>query len=102
MKYSIKRISPHSAGKLSAAIFGTFSLLFLPLFLIANLAAKASAQSEQIPSFFGWLFLLFPILYALMGYVMTAGMCTLYNIYSKFVGRLEIHMEVESIEKIEQ
>jgi hypothetical protein len=36
-----------------------------------------------------------------MGYAMTAGMCALYNVYSKFVGRLEIHMEVEQIENVE-
>jgi len=98
LKYSIKRISPHSAGKISAAMMGSFSIIFWPFILFAEIAAKVSTQKAAFPPGFNIIFLLFPVFYAIAGYFMTAAMCVLYNFYSKHIGPLKIEMEIEQVE----
>lgn len=97
MKYAIKKISPHSAGKISGAMLGCFSLIFWPIMFFVQMAAKATSPNVPFPPSFHIFLLLFPIIYGIMGYIMTAIMCLLYNFLSKFVGHLKIEMEVEQV-----
>jgi hypothetical protein len=94
MQYRIRRISPHSAGKISAVVSGCFSLLLWPIFLMAAVAGKSAGQNP-FPGIANLVFLILPVLYAVMGYVMTALACLLYNFLSKYVGPLVMEMDVE-------
>ena len=100
LKYSIKRISPHTAGKISAAMMGSFAIVFWPIILFAEIAAEMSTQKPAIPAAFNLIFLFFPIFYAIAGYIMTVVMCSLYNFYSKYIGQIKIEMEIEQIDVV--
>lgn len=101
MQYRIRRISPHSAGKISAVVSGCFSLLFWPFVLIAQFASKAAGAQNQLPAFFNMFFLILPLLYAVFGYVMTALMCVVYNFVSRYIGPLVLEMDTEPADPVQ-
>ena len=86
MKKRIKRISPLQLGKISAAIYGFFSLLFVPFFIISLFTAKQPGP--------GILFALFlPILYIVMGFIIDVITAAIYNLCAKWLGGIEIELE---------
>jgi len=84
MKQQIERLSPHQNGKVFAVLMAVGSLVFLiPFFIIASFTAPA----EQAPPV--WLFLLFPIGYLVLGYIMVVISCALYNFMYRYIGGIE-------------
>lgn len=102
MKYRINRFSPHSAGKISGAIMGCTALLFWPFLLLAAMFGKAASPESAMPPLFMYAFMiLLPVFYAVMGYLMAALSCALYNLFSKYVGKLTLEMEAMPIEPVQ-
>jgi hypothetical protein len=84
MKQQIERFSPHQNAKVFAVLMAVGSLVFLvPFFIFASFAAPA----EQAPP--AWLFLLFPVIYLVLGYIMVAVGCALYNFMYRYIGGIE-------------
>jgi len=84
MKQQIARFSPHQNGKVFAILTAATSLIFVvPLMLFTSLAGPPEARPPM------FMFLLFPVLYLVLGYVMVAVGCALYNVLSKYVGGIE-------------
>jgi hypothetical protein len=84
MKIQIERLSPHQNGKVFGVLFAMGSLVFLvPIALISMAAAP---NGSTLPLF---VFLLFPIIYLVLGYVMVAVSCWLYNVMHRHIGGIE-------------
>jgi ABC-type Na+ efflux pump permease subunit len=84
MKQQVARFSPHQNGKVFAILMAVGSFIFLVPF---TLFALVAAPKEAAPPMF--VFLLFPVIYLVMGYVMVAVSCALYNFMFKYVGGIE-------------
>ncbi len=86
MKKQIKRLSPHQNGKVFGVLMALSSLVFvIPMALVFSLMPIPNGQGG--PSIF--FFLLFPILYLVMGYLMVAVACLIYNGAYKYLGGIE-------------
>ena len=84
MKQQIARFSPHQNGKVFAVLFAVSSLVILIPFMLFFMAS-APAQARP-PMFF---FLAMPVMYLVMGYVMVAIGCVVYNVLYKYIGGIE-------------
>ena len=84
MKQQVARFSPHQNGKVFAVLMAVSSLLFVVPFVF--IAAFASPQEAGPPLFF---VILFPVIYLVLGYVMVAVGCAVYNFMFKFIGGIE-------------
>ncbi|MDP3420641.1 MAG: hypothetical protein Q8S10_06945, partial [Thiobacillus sp.] len=84
MKQQIARFSPHQNGKVFAVLFAVSSLVFLvPFTLFVLMSAPAEARPPL-------LFLLaMPVMYLVMGYLMVAIGCVVYNALYKHIGGIE-------------
>ncbi len=86
MKKQIKRLSPHQNGKVFGVLMALSSLVFvIPMTLAFSLMPMPQGQSGP-PAF---LFVLLPILYLGMGYLMVAVGCLIYNFAVKYLGGIE-------------
>lgn len=86
MKIEIKRLAPHQNAKVFAVLMALSSLvLFVPIFIL--LALVPATEGEARPPMF--MFLLFPLLYLVMGYITVAIGCALYNFVYKYTGGIE-------------
>ena len=95
----LKRIEPVQFGKISAAIYGLMSLIFVPFFLlfaiIASFAPKAqNAPPAAITIGVGLAMAIFmPILYAVMGFLFGVIGAWLYNLIAKWIGGIQVEVE---------
>ena len=89
MTQRIVRIAPMQAAKMLSVLYGIFSLLFLPFFMLPVLLGAKNAPPM-------WLPLLFVPVYVIGSFLMTALMAWLYNVVARWVGGLEIATEPES------
>lgn len=89
MKRQITRLSPHQNGKVFGVLLGLSSLVFLiPMIIGASLMPMPADGSAAMAPPVGMM-LLFPVLYLVMGYVMTAIGCAIYNFAYKYIGGIE-------------
>jgi ABC-type sugar transport system permease subunit len=91
-KKRVKKIGILQTSLISAIIFFFLSLiLVVPIMLIMGIAG---GFSDNMGFAFGGLLLMFmPIMYAIMGFLMTAFWCWLYNVIAKKIGGIEIEFE---------
>jgi hypothetical protein len=91
MKIQIARFSPHQNGKVFAVLMALSSLLFIVPMSIALsfVPAGVDANGHPFPQPPVAMFLLFPFLYLIMGYIMVAVGCAFYNFMFKFIGGIE-------------
>ena len=86
MKRQIKYLSPHQNGKVFGVLMATISLVFLvPMFAIFSI--MPTPLDHGGPPLL--IFLLFPIMYFVMGYGMVAAACAIYNFTFKYLGGIE-------------
>lgn len=91
MKNQIARLSPHQNGKVFAVLMAFSSLLFVVPMAIAFsfIPAGVGTNGNPFPQPPVAMFLLLPILYLIMGYIMVAVGCAFYNFMFKFIGGIE-------------
>jgi quinol-cytochrome oxidoreductase complex cytochrome b subunit len=86
----IKRLSPHQNGKVFGIISAVGSLLFVvPMTAIMFFALPSVDRQGNPVTFQKYIFILFPILYLVFGYVMTTIGCMIYNFFFKYIGGFE-------------
>jgi len=93
--FKIKRFDVLQTSLMAAVIYFFLFLVFVPFLLIPALLAGNPIN----PAFglsFGFFIGLLPFAYALVGFVMTAILTSIYNVSSKFIGGIQV--EVERIE----
>jgi hypothetical protein len=97
MKKQIARLSPHQNGKVFGILFGVATAVFIvPFVLIVWLTARGAVDQNGNPiNFPVFLFLFFPVIYAVFGYLGSAFWCLLYNLLFKYIGGIEF----EAVEK---
>lgn len=90
MKRQIKRMSPHQNGKVFGVLMALSSLVFvIPMVLAFSLMPTPVDQQGQPAGPPVFIFILFPVLYLVMGYIMVAVGCALYNFTFKYIGGIE-------------
>jgi hypothetical protein len=82
MRHRVSRISVHQSALMIAVLYGLLGLLFVPIFWMM----AALNPSEAIP---GVVTLLFPILYAVFGYIFSAISFVIYNLVAGWIGGIE-------------
>ena len=88
----IKKVGVFQTSKVAAVIY----FLLAAVFMIPFGLFTSFAGGDEIPGipFGGGLFFIFlPILYGLMGFVMTAVTCLIYNLVSNWTGGIEVEFE---------
>jgi hypothetical protein len=88
MKTQITHISVHQSSKVIALMYFCFLLLFVPVGVAFLALVPPNPQFPQ-QRFMGFLFLLAPIIYGVIGYLMFALASVLYNSLAKRVGGIE-------------
>lgn len=83
MTTEITRVGILSAGKVSALVYGFFTLIFLPFILIGFIVSPAESL------FLAFMVLLYPI----MGLVFGMLFAALYNLAAKLAGGLRFDLE---------
>jgi hypothetical protein len=93
MKIQISRFSPHQNGKVFGVVAAIASLIFVvPMFLVFTFAPPMDPQGNPVQG--PRMLLLFaPLIYLVMGYVMTVVMCALYNVLARFTGGVEFETQ---------
>jgi len=91
MKMQISRLSPHQNAKVFAVLMAFGSLVFVvPMALLtAFVAPGVDAHGNPVEPLSSAFFLAFPIIYLIVGYLMTVVGCTLYNVMFKYLGGIE-------------
>jgi len=93
MKIQIKRFSPHQNAKVLAVLMAVSSLvLFVPLYILFSLVPPVDGQPRP-PAF---MLLVFPLIYLVMGYIMVAIGCAIYNLVCRYTGGIEYETEDKS------
>jgi hypothetical protein len=92
----INSVGVLSVAKIIGLIYGCLGLMFVPLFLLIGLAGSIVGQQRTpFAGTLGVVFALFmPLLYGLMGFVMGAIGALLYNLFAKWVGGIELKMDL--------
>lgn len=94
MKKQIKRLSPHQNAKVSAILMAISSLVFLlPMLAIIYFTTPSVDQGGYPVDFPIFMFLLMPFIYLIIGYIMTAIGCVIYNFLAKHIGGFEFEEE---------
>ena len=96
----VRRIGVWSAAKIAGltyAVLGLFGGLFFALLSMVGAGMAMATQYEDIPAWFAPMFgvgalFIFPVLYGVMGLLMGAVFAALYNLFSGFVGGLELEV----------
>lgn len=91
-KTRVKKIGVLQTSVISAIIFFFLSLvLVLPMLLITGIAG---GFSDNMGFAFGGIIMIFmPIIYGIMGFLMTALWCWIYNVIAKRIGGIEVELE---------
>ncbi|NOZ47353.1 MAG: hypothetical protein GXO79_11315 [Chlorobi bacterium] len=88
----IKRFNVYQTSKVSAVILFFVAIIFMiPFGLMSTMLG-----GDAFPGFpFGGLFLVFvPFIYGIIGFIMTAVSCLIYNLVAKWTGGIELEFEV--------
>lgn len=90
MKIQIRRFSPHQNAKVISILMAVSSLvLFVPLYLLFVLVPPEDGQARPPV----YMLLVFPLVYLVMGYVMVAIACAIYNLVARYTGGIEYDTE---------
>ncbi len=94
MKVILKRIAPLQAGKILAAIYGLFSLIFAPFMILGALFGKDGGIMAAL------LVIPLMILYVIFGFIGGVIGSWIYNLVAGWMGGLEVEVEREDFQMI--
>lgn len=101
MKKQIRRLSPHQNGKVLGILMAISSLVFvIPIFIIALFATPTVYQHGNPVDFSKFMLFLFPVMYLVIGYLMTAIGSVIYNFLFRFIGGFEYEVNPENAEQV--
>lgn len=90
----IKKFGILQTAKVGAVIMFFISLVVLvPFALIGGLAGIVGGSSFPAFPFAGAFVLVIPFIYGIVGFIMTAISCAVYNIISAWMGGIEVEIE---------
>lgn len=95
----IRRVDPLSVGKIAGLLYAIMGLVFGAVFsLIALAGATFAASAGEEAPFVGLIFgagavIVLPVVYGVMGFIMTAIMAVIYNVLAGMVGGVRLEVE---------
>ena len=100
-KRRLVRIAPLQCERMLGALYGAMGLIFVPFFGILALigalvpsAANAKDFPGAIVAGIGFaMMILFPLLYAVMGFIIGVVSAAIYNLCAKWLGGIEVEVE---------
>ncbi|MDB5407728.1 MAG: hypothetical protein JWL84_2640 [Rhodospirillales bacterium] len=100
MKIQVTRVSPHQSAKVFAVIMAVMSLfLVIPIGVMFTISPPVAPNGEHIgPP--GFVFLLFPLVYLVMGYFMTLIICAIYNLVARLTGGIEFEFRDRDLDLV--
>jgi len=87
MAQRIRRFGVGQTAKVVAVIYAIMGLIFVPIVLIASML---SPNKSQVGTGFA---LALPIIYGVLGFIVTAVSCALYNFVAGLVGGIEVELD---------
>ena len=92
----IKSVEVFSVAKIAGLLYGCLGLIVAPLFLLFGLMGSALGRNSPIASLFGVGFaVLMPFFYGIVGFIGGLIWGLLYNLFSRWVGGIEVELEVK-------
>lgn len=97
--HRVKKFDVLSVAKIAGLCYGAMGLIFVPFFLLFGMiAGQAARQTGGMPPGFGAMFgagmaVMMPIFYAVCGFVFGAIGAFIYNLFSGWVGGIEVELE---------
>lgn len=98
----IRRIGPLSIAKVAGVLYAGLGLLIGVMFALIGLAGVAGGLASDEPggAALGAIFgvgaiILMPIIYGVVGFMMTLIMAGLFNLIVRFVGGVEVDVDVD-------
>ncbi|NPA33653.1 MAG: hypothetical protein GXO48_01830 [Chlorobi bacterium] len=98
-KFKIKRINVLQASIVASIVAFFFSIIFVLIYglflysIMSSIPVKDQAITTAIP-FIGTAFFLAPILYGIIAFISTAIFTFLFNLVAKWLGGIEIDVEI--------
>ncbi len=93
----VRRIDPLSLAKVSAVLYALMGFIlgcFFGLFSLLGIAADQGSEPPIAGLIFGaGAVVVFPILYAVVGFLGSLLMAALYNVAARFIGGIELDLE---------
>jgi len=96
---TLKRIEPLQLGKISGALYGLMSLIFVPFVLLFAAIPTFMPHAENIPNATITIAIalamavFLPIMYAVMGFIIGIISAFLYNFIAKRIGGIQVDVE---------
>ena len=91
MKKNLTRIAPLRAGIILGILYGLFSLILVPFFLLFALVSAKTGTAA--PAFMGVGFaIVLPVIYAFFGFIGGLLMAALYNLIAGWTGGIEFEV----------
>jgi len=92
MKKNLTRIAPLRAGIILGILYGLFSLILVPFFLLFALVSAKTGTAA--PAFMGVGFaIVLPVIYAFFGFIGGIIMAALYNLIAGWTGGFEFEVK---------
>jgi hypothetical protein len=94
----VKSVGVLSVAKIMGLIYGCMGLIFAPFVLLIGAMGSALGQhNSPLAGIFGIGFaVLMPLIYGAMGFVGGAIGALIYNLFAKWVGGIELEIELRS------
>lgn len=94
MKQRIYHLSPHRNGLVAGVMSAVMALVFVvPMFVVMMIAMPAAAKGDE--AFPIWMLIVMPIFYFVLGYLMTALACFVYNLLFGKNGGIEFELRAQ-------
>jgi hypothetical protein len=89
MLYRISKFGIQQTSKVAGVVYFAIGILLIPFFYIGMLAPQEPGTTP-LPNMSSLFLLLLPLLYGLVGYLMTALTLYIYNVTAKRIGGVEL------------
>jgi len=93
----VKSVGVLSVAKIVGMLYACMGLLVMPVvLLVAFVGTLAGGQRNPIAGVVGIVLALFlPVFYGVLGFVMSAIGCLLYNLFAHWMGGFEVEVELK-------
>jgi|SRR5271156_5974449 hypothetical protein len=93
----VKSVGVLSVAKIMGLIYACLGLILIPFFLLMGLMGTlAGKQQSPFAGMIGLVFaFLAPIIYGVMGFIAGAIGAALYNLFAKWIGGIEVQVELQ-------
>jgi len=88
MTKRISHVAPFQLGIVLCVLYGAISLIIVPFFILASVFGGSGSKSLPII-----LIVLFPVLYAVMGFIGGIIAAAIYNLIARWTGGIELTLE---------